>query len=112
MDNYETKYLFPFLLGEVQELDVSEFDSYDHGIKFSTSYPRKLIADEWLYRTSERLATYTQGKAYLDELINPSQQFVIKGYPNGALYSFLVIIEDRKYQFYYDPSSHQKFHRY
>lgn len=108
---FETEHLFPFFLGKSSKLDMTDFDSYNHGIKWTTGYPRKLDAEDWLYNTSMKLQEYSEGQAYLEEMLNPSIKLNITGYPNGAIYSFMVVIGPNKTEWYYNPSSNQKFHR-
>ena len=109
--SFEEECLFPFLLGTVDNLNTEGFDTYDHGIVWTTRYPRKLDGEKWLYGASERLKQFSKGKAYIEEMINPSIKLNITGYPSGGILSFMVVTASEKTEFYYNPASEQKFHR-
>jgi len=109
--SFEYSNLFPFFMGETKELNVTDIKEYDHGIVWTTRYPRKLDGSYWIKHTGDRLKQYSQGKAYLEEMLNPSVKLSISGYPSGGIFSFMVCIETNKTEYYYDPKSEQQFHR-
>lgn len=109
--SFETSCLFPFLLGDVDNLDITGIDTYNHGIKWTSRYPRKLDGEDWIIQASERLKVFSKGKAYLEEMLNPSIKLNITGYPSGGILSFMVVTSDQKTEFYYNPNSEQKFYR-
>jgi len=109
--SFEEESLFPFLLGFVEILDIKNFSGYNHGITWTNRYPRKLNGEEWLYETSGRLRQFSEGKSYLEEMLTPSVKLSVSGYPSGGIYSFMVVTGTNKVEYYYNPSSEQKFHR-
>lgn len=109
--SFEEECLFPFLLETVPNLDTKGLDAYDHGIVWTKRYPRKLDGEEWLSGASERLKEFSKGKAYLEEMLNPSLKLNISGYPSGGILPFMVVTATEKTEYYYNPASEQKFHR-
>jgi hypothetical protein len=109
--SFEEECLFPFLLGEVSDLDIKGIETYDHGIVWTKRYPRKLDGEDWICGASERLKEFSKGKAYIQEMLNPSIKLNITGYPSGGILSFMVVTAAEKTEYYYNPASEQKFHR-
>ncbi|CAH6419056.1 Hypothetical protein HVR_LOCUS249 [uncultured virus] len=109
--NFEETSLFPYFLGQIDTLNTEGLDTYEHGIVWTTRYPRKLDGEKWIREAGGRLSVFTTGMAFLDEMTNPSVKLNVTGYPNGGILSFLVVHGPKSYEFYYNPASEQKFHK-
>ena len=104
---FEEESLLAYFLDEVDHVD--EIEEYYPEICWSKGYPRKLNADAWLNDINSKLFKYSSGKAYIDEMCNPSVKLNITGYPTGGIYSFAVVNVDKRIEWYYNPDSPQKF---
>lgn len=115
-DDWQYTYLFPYLLGEIDFLDESLIKNYNHEIKWTTSYPRKLNADNWMMKTNNDLYTHTNGMAYIEEDLNSFCTPEFGVYGRHKVFPFIVVKNNNGNgtlitKFYFDPESPQLFHR-
>lgn len=104
---FEENSLCAYFLGEIDH--VEDIGEYQPQIKWSKGYPRKLNGDEWVDDMNPKLFKYSEGKAYIDEMCNPSVKLNITGYPSGGIYSFAIVNGDKRTEWYYNPEASEKF---
>lgn len=111
---WQSTNLFPYFLGNTDTLDISNINDYSCNITWTTSYPRKLDADNWLSETSSSLYEYSNGTAYLEEDCNSAYTPEFGVYGRNKIFPFVVVCNDGNKtvirKFFYDPESPQKFH--